>query len=522
MDHGDDAAAPGTGLVLEAPGYGLYSADLSKAVLANGNPAIGGGQDDPALVPGEPRGPLNLFVRTNATNTFQLVNVTPASAVAADATLDNGSADLSHVVFNEVGALTPGASATVSNLFEWNNGQVTLIAVGGKLGGAAQFGAGRIYNAVSADGSVVFYTDATGNLNMFKNGVSTQIDRPQGGSGPGGGGSYQIAGTSGSVVYFTDGDTAGLTAGTVPGSGANLYAYDTNTNTLTDVTGNQASAIVDGVVGTSGDGSYVYFVAEGPLAAGATAGQENLYVVHNLGAPTFIATLNGNDGSDWNGQYTARVTPDGKSLAFNSTNSLTGYDNTDAKAGSPDNEVFLYNAPANSLVCASCNPTGVRPIGPSSIDPIEAGLLSGGNTYLSRSLSDDGSRLFFDSSDAITPRDNNTAQDVYEWENGNARLISTGTDNDKSLFVDASATGNDVFFVTRQQLVRQDGDGGFDLYDARVNGGFPVPSSTAPCSGDSCKPGATPAPPSPSRGNELVLRSGQPQAASCVEATRQK
>ena len=171
-------------------------------------------------------------------------------------------------------------------------------------------------------------------------------------------------------------------------------------------------------------------------------------------------------------------------------------------------------------MCASCNPTGVRPIGPSSIDPIEAGLLCGGNTYLSRSLSDDGSRLFFDSSDAITPRDNNTAQDVYEWENGNARLISTGTDNDKSLFVDASATGNDVFFVTRQQLVHQDGDGGFDLYDARVNGGFPVPSSTAPCSGDSCRPGATPAPPSPSRGNELVLRSGQPQAASCVEANK--
>ena len=75
--------APGS--TLEAPGYGLYSADLSKAVLANGDPAVGGGQDDPPLVPGEPRGPLNLFVAHNATNTFQLVNVTPAGATPADA-----------------------------------------------------------------------------------------------------------------------------------------------------------------------------------------------------------------------------------------------------------------------------------------------------------------------------------------------------------------------------------------------------------------------------------------------------
>ena len=118
-------------------------------------------------------------------------------------------------MFHEVAALTPGASATVSNLFEWNNGQVTLIAVGGKLGGAAPVRGGTHLQCRVGRRLAVFYTDATGNLNVFKNGASTQIDAPHGGSGPGGGGAYQIASSSGSVVYFTDGDAAGLTADTI-------------------------------------------------------------------------------------------------------------------------------------------------------------------------------------------------------------------------------------------------------------------------------------------------------------------
>ena len=123
------------------------------------------------------------------------------------------------------------------------------------------------------------------------------------------------------------------------------------------------------MLGASSDGSYIYFVAEGVLAAGATSGAENLYVDHN-GTTTFIATLSGSDGSDWNSQLTSRVTPDGTHLAFNSVQSLTGFDNTDANTGGADTEIFLYDATAKTLVCASCNPTG-NPIGSSQLDPVE-------------------------------------------------------------------------------------------------------------------------------------------------------
>ena len=506
------------GVTLELPGYLLFSSDLSKAILSNGGATIGGtdGQDDPALVPGSCTTPLfptppalpttpctgevtgfpNLFVRDNTDGSFQLVNSyaqAPSGVTPVAATEDGGSADLSTVVFDEPAQLTADASASSDNLYMWTGGTVKLLGAGATLGGS-----GRVLHAVSADGSRIFFTDSSGNLNVFQNGSATQVDKTQGGSGAGGGGQFMTAASDGSVVFFTDGDSAGLTGDTVSGSGTNLYEYkvgSAGSGTLTDLTGNDNLAQVDGVLGASSDGSYIYFVAEGVLATGATSGAENLYVDHN-GTTTFIATLSGSDGSDWNSQLTSRVTPDGTHLAFNSVQSLTGFDNTDANTGGADTEIFIYGATAKTLTCASCNPTG-NPIGSSQLDSIEGGLLGGGNQYLQHNLSDDGSRLFFDSSDDLSPRDTNGVQDVYEYENGHDYLISTGTSTNISLFLDASANGNDVFFVTRDQLVPQDTDGLDDLYDARVNGGFPAPSPVPPCTGDSCRPATTPPPPAP-------------------------
>ena len=37
--------------------------------------------------------------------------------------------------------------------------------------------------------------------------------------------------------------------------------------------------------------------------------------------------------------------------------------------------------------------------------------------------------------------------------------------------MNASSSGRDAFFLTREQLVKADGDGSYDMYDARVDGG---------------------------------------------------
>jgi len=157
-------------------------------------------------------------------------------------------------------------------------------------------------------------------------------------------------------------------------------------------------------------------------------------------------------------------------------------------------EVFEYDAVGGQLVCVSCNPTGVRPAGPSSLgNPY--GDISGTPDYRRRSFSDDGSRLFFQSGDALVPQASDGRQNVYEYENGHVYPISNVAGDYESFLLDASASGNDVFFGTADQLVPQDQDDRIDVYDARVGGGFPVSANPPACNnGDSCKPPPAPQP----------------------------
>jgi hypothetical protein len=112
-----------------------------------------------------------------------------------------------------------------------------------------------------------------------------------------------------------------------------------------------------------------------------------------------------------------------------------------------------------------------------------------------RWLSDDGSRVFFDSVEPLSPQDTNGLRDVYEWERDGAGscqdsegcvyLLSGGTSTDSSSLVDASVQGDDAFIVTRAQLVPQDRNETFDLYDAHVGGVQPL--SSPACSGTGCQ-----------------------------------
>ena len=232
-----------------------------------------------------------------------------------------------------------------------------------------------------------------------------------------------------------------------------------------------------------------------------------------------------------------------------SDRSLTGYDNVDAASGRRDEEVFLYRAAADpgvepgGLVCASCDPTGARPVGVLDqgrersllVDRSEgwvgswlAGSIPGwdsdfveGGQYQSRYLSDSG-RLFFDSPDGLVPHATNGLEDVFEYEpvgmgscsegvasgtvvysassGGCVGLISSGISGQESAFLDASENGDDVFFVTAAKLVGSDYDKGFDVYDAHVCGSEGVacvsePVLAPPCSsGDSCKAAPSPQP----------------------------
>ena len=100
-------------------------------------------------------------------------------------------------------------------------------------------------------------------------------------------------------------------------------------------------------------------------------------------------------------------------------------------------------------------------------------------------------------SEALLPRDTNGQCDVYEFDyNGGLHLISTGTGTGASVLLDASVSGNDVFFLTPQSLVPQDSfQEAHKIYDARVDGGFPETALPPACTtADACRAAASPQP----------------------------
>jgi phosphodiesterase/alkaline phosphatase D-like protein/sugar lactone lactonase YvrE len=444
------------------------------------------------------------------------------------------SPDLSHIVVESRVALTGGPSAE-EGLFEWSGGSLKFVGFGEVGEGVAgtlhyYFTIAASAHAVSDDGSrVVFKGSPEGRGGLLLRDTAIEETVPLGSSG-----NFLFMSANGSKVFMGGAGSPLEECEIAKGASGKLQCNQTGTPT--DLT--PGASILAPILGASEDGSYVYFISNGVLtgaeqdARGEAAvpgdcsegepyevepSRCNVYVDHD-GVIKLVAVVSGAD-ADARGNadankapfhLTARVSPDGRWLAFESHGSPTGYDNRDASSGQPDGEIYLYHAPggggeAGTLVCASCNPTGARPDGGSSVPAWTT------QKYQSRYLSN-GGRLFFDSSDALVPQDTNGAEDVYQYEPpeggeespandtcttqsstygpasaGCVSLISSGTAPEPSSFMDASESGDDVFFRTAARLSTRDEDSAYDIYDARVGGGEPEPTKPVECQGDACQ-----------------------------------
>lgn len=577
-----------------------FSGDLSQAVLR---------VPLQQLTEGAPTGVYNLYVRqTDGSYSLVTTNVPseppPAGCGNCFERQDvpafaGASSDFGHVLFEANDSLLPGApGGGVENLYESVAGHVSLVGIlpdgtvpssGANAGGgidALNGNAHELDHAISANGSRVVFEAAAdeggpdpgqaGDTELYDriNGASTiEISAP----GPGAQPSrcetvegicdpepakFWAAAQNGSTVYFTS--KAALTKESHTGPedlGNDLYRYDVETGTLTDLTADVETpdpdgASVLGVVGASADGSYVYFVATGTLAAspnelgaGPSNGLPNLYVWHETaggaGQRSFIATLQPpsieeeeniealvvgqrfpyhSDIADWTSRPTesqAYVTPDGGHLAFMSVKPLTGYENKDQHTGEADHEVFEYSAETGELVCASCDPGGAPPLGSAFIG---ATLDERTSTpfHQPRSLSDDGSRLFFSSPDPLVPGLAGGSVKVFEYEDGAVLLISGMEAGGEDVFLDASASGDDVFFATTEQLAPTDDDELADVYDARVDGGLPGPAIPTTCQGGSCQEPLGPPPSFPAPTSSSFAGPGDLAASTPVRLTRKK
>jgi len=414
---------------------------------------------------------------------------------------------------------SPSAEGCDTRLYEARDGQLEFVCIlpdGSPHTGSCGAGSanspiaggsertGSLSNAISLDGSRIFWStsasvSALGSLYARINGTETiEIsDAPT---------YFWKAAADGSKVLYS--------------VGQQLYVFDVASETETPVAGS-----VFGVAGASEDLSRIYFASgevltgsqQNSIGATADAGEGNLYLYEPESDPemTFVAALSVPELVGTKSSLVAksparrlsRVTPDGQHIAFMSQSSLTGYDNTDVVSKEPDFEVFLYDATSEQLLCPSCNPSGARPLGRKlDLKLFEEWTASRIPVFISqlygqRVLSNDGSRLYFNSFDALSVNDVNEQEDVYQWEaagtgsckessptyhgvaGGCIDLISSGRSSHGSELVDISVDGRDVFFKTFESLVPQDSRL-LDIYDARVEGGFLYPPS--PPSGPNC------------------------------------
>ncbi|HET7444206.1 MAG TPA: hypothetical protein VFJ57_06065 [Solirubrobacterales bacterium] len=374
--------------------------------------------------------------------------------------------------------------AAEAGLYRWSGGALEQISPVPGATLAAPLG------AVSNDGSRAYLTlPADRSIHLYEAGAGTRLVPES----AGGGAAFQAASADGALAYFTR-------AGT-------LYRYSAVAGASTPI-----AAGVVGVLAVSADGAYVYYQG----GAGLELWHEGAVRQVAAGADAALA------GDYPPATASARLSADGEVLAFLSAAPIAGYDNTDANTGLPDTEAYLYDAGTDTLLCASCNPTGERPAGSSSIP----GALVNGTTiaYRSRALSASGRRLFFDSADALVVGDTNALPDVYEWEAlgegscaeapGCVSLISGGRGEGGS-FLDASADGADAFLLTGDSLLASD-PGSIDVYDARVGGGLPEPQTPIPCIADACQP--LPSPPEDPASATSVAGPGNPAPRYAKEA----
>jgi hypothetical protein len=496
----------------------------------------------------------------------------------------------------------PGPASTSSfrnnsYVFEPETGELTLAGVlpaaeggqapvgGSEIGSSSYFN--QAHHAMSTNGDQVVFTAGSPDALYLRKGlgganpetVKVSESEKTNGGGPGGTDShgplpayFWDATPDGKLIFFTSQEELTNNANTGPtAAGSDLYAYDTESEELTDLTvdnGDVNGAGVQGVVGVSEEGNRIYFGANGDLDGGGPAvagnchqsseinwtGSCSLYLWEE-GEITFIAPLHmsSNDWALWqqaegpgfgnppqNRIPAGMVSADGSSIVFRTSQQLTNYDNEGT------GEYYRYHVGEPGVLCITCSPTGAPENGTPQLSSVSIGASQfGTQPFILRNLSASGNQFFFETTDKLVPSDTNgdvkcpfsggfnfdgpDCQDVYEWEADGAGschaegglggcyyLVSTGKEATPAFFSDASTSGNDVMIFSHLGLVPQDQDSLADIYDASVGGGLAAQHPVTPphCEGEGCREEVT-SPPGSNGAGTAVFEGPENPAPKC-------
>jgi WD40-like Beta Propeller Repeat len=519
-------ALPNGALSIGSDGYTGFNPEMSKGVIGWLEEGRFGGYD-PQAQPG-----YNNYLHDSESGSFGLLNGT-LSQTSNYAGFVWGTPDFGKLAIESGYGLTQDAPCVVSNsnrcAYEWDHGALHLAsvlpggeAVRGTVGASGAGGATNGYScnfehSLSDDGNRLFFTSqegqTQGNIFAREGGTATSLvtgsERGQGGLVHQQAFFQYAEAEHGNKVLFT---TLAPLVNADTDNTRDLYMYD-----FTKPQGEQLTLVSEdedpkapnganvnpsgnsipcgGLVAASEDLSRVYFVAENQIVGGApTAPGPKLYLWEAATTPhtTYVARLNQADVGPFGrldaaptvafkGELReARWSADGRYLAFPSSARLTPFDNEGQK------EIYRYDAVAGSLDCVTCSSDAFPAGGEVTFNRLRARVRP--LNHMPQNVSA-GGQVFFSTTRGLVPGDSNGVRDVYEYENGQLRLISRGNGAGDSTFLDASPSGENVFFTTQDRLVGWDKDQNVDAYDARANGGLPEPPPPPKsCEGEACLP----------------------------------
>ena len=460
------------------------------------------------------------------------------------------SADLSRIVLSRGGRLFEYGPGIVDEAVP-----VDVDNEGHQIGSCEEtVGArARANGALSQDGRVLFWADACANPNgagelyarIGATTIAVSAPRCTGSCLPGPVDSEFIgAAADGSVAYFQSSDqlldedtdeTRDIYACRIsPGVPTPVGQFNA-CDSLTDVTKGLASAEVRGPVAVSEDGTHVYFIAKGILVGNvganeetAAAGANNLYLwqrdaQHPQGEMKFLAQIDDSDQELWGANILdhsvgGETTPDGRYLVLAvHTPLIDSGPQADTDGGAVD--IYRYDADTGLLARISTDSSGsggnTGGAGAAMVTPPGSARPS---SRTHPAISSNGESIVFWTNEKLSSFDHNDSRDVYLWNPGTVALISGGRVSDVGAFTKSNSRGEitpdgtAVLFVTADRLAPSDTDTQFDLYEARVEGGFPSSAVSPPCSGESsCRAGSpstpgsvTPSSSSSTSGNPIV------------------
>ena len=410
-------------------------------------------------------------------STFSLVSTGSTGGNGAIATQFVGaSADGTRVFTRTLESLTSSDTDTLFDLYEHAGGVTSQISLGPAGGNSILYGV--TFAGASADGTRVFFetgeplvssdTDDCEPLDPLENGCTDVYERAGGSTtlispDPVGGGTdvgarMRDVSQNGARVLLR---TRTRLLGSDTDNAMDLYERSGSTTTLISTGSAGGNGAFDVYYGdTSADGSRVLFVTSEQLVASDSDSAADVYERAG-GVTTRLST--GPTGG--NGAFEApfrAASLDGSRVFFETEEALVASDN--------DTSQDVYERTGGVTTLVSTGPAG----GNGAVEALFKGASQG------------GTKVFFETSEALTASDTDSALDIYERSGGATTLVSTGPSGGNgpsdAIFQAVSPDGSRIVFSTVESIVGADTDARLDLYQR--SGGATTLLSTGPSGGN--------------------------------------